>query len=336
MKDYKLTVNCKYNLLLKINNNLTKKITKNTDYIISVADTDNCLMEITPIQDVQNNNLLSFSAELDFKKERLNLPANLFDITKYSDYNYKIEIRKMHLPLKSPLKIINQQNISINGETFLATAFFDGVSNIIIENSNTFYSQKISDKKIDHCNMLLFEPENVLILEARNNNNFFINILSFKNNTFKNIKTDTCNVFEYSKENKTISLLKEKQGILKHGLVKVFGLTTNAINLKEDYAVYLSKEEKVEIKNKKLIPIAFLECVEAKNFSLAKTFLTEDLKEKISDEHLQEFFGDFSKIEPISLTDNSCKVNLIYPENNINVAKNFCLTLKEEKIYNIS
>ena len=102
---------------------------------------------------------------------------------------------------------------------------------------------------------------------------------------------------DLAEDGKQIKSVTKINGVAKHGKFRVF----NAQNLSvsEDELVYLKKEPQVP-KNLRARGFAFFEAIKTGDYNLARSYLSESLSKKLSDEHLKSFFGDFSEIVPVS------------------------------------
>lgn len=94
----------------------------------------------------------------------------------------------------------------------------------------------------------------------------------------------------------SIEFLSSEDTLSKHG--KHYKILCNSGEFKvEEELIYL-KGHPQKIKNEALLPYAFFEAVKVNDFELAKSFLSERLKSNITNEVLNEYFGEFDKIKP--------------------------------------
>lgn len=108
------------------------------------------------------------------------------------------------------------------------------------------------------------------------------------------------NVFCYSAnsislDKNIIEIKKYQNDIAKHAIKIVLELNGDCVNEKE-YSLFYEKGEPILTQNEKIIPIAFLESVKIRNYSLAREYLSGGLAKKLSDKHLKKFFGNISEI----------------------------------------
>lgn len=131
------------------------------------------------------------------------------------------------------------------------------------------------------------ERENLIFVRFENKAEKRLIVLDKQNNIL--IK-DTISSLEYTENGfQTLLVLYD---IHKQGLVKKYIVENNSLTLKEEYAVYINSQPK-KLANSVYIPLAFFECIRAKNFSLAKKYLNSELNSKITNEHFVAYFGEF-------------------------------------------
>lgn len=127
--------------------------------------------------------------------------------------------------------------------------------------------------------------------------------------------------------------ITEKIGdFAKHALCQKYKYENGELICFSTELMFLNLSPKLTDKNK-IIPFAFLQAVKVKNFMLAKGYLCEKLSSKVSGEMLNDYFGDFDKIEPYfsELKSNEEYVCLILQ----NKGKIFKFKITEKKIEEI-
>ena len=100
---------------------------------------------------------------------------------------------------------------------------------------------------------------------------------------------------------------------------------------------YTSKEIYINnkptlISNPKLIPYAFLEAVRAKNYKLARYYMSQEMQEKLNDATLKNFFENIISISHDIYNDKVCTIS---QENDIFVATDYDFNIKNGKINDI-
>jgi len=100
----------------------------------------------------------------------------------------------------------------------------------------------------------------------------------------------------------------------------------------EEKDVYIDNNPKL-ITDTRLVPYAFLEALQRKNFNLMNHYLGENIKSKLTNSQIESFFGDFCKIEQDVYNDKLC---LIYDKNEYFEAKDYDFEVVNGKITNIN
>ena len=110
---------------------------------------------------------------------------------------------------------------------------------------------------------------------------------------------------------------------------------------KISYLVY-DKNTPYIVKHKEFIPFAFFESIKIENFKLARSYMSDELSNKLSNAHLKKFFGQFLSVcLPLTQENFDNQIALIYEEKQGNlktkkIAKIFQIDLDyKNKIKNI-
>ena len=111
-----------------------------------------------------------------------------------------------------------------------------------------------------------------------------------------------------------------------HSIYQTYEISNNQI-LKKSENLKSNFEDSI-IRNPNLIPFAFLEAVEIEDLNLARRYLCEKLAKEASNEHLQKFFGRFTKIMPL----DDGKIGLVEKEK----LKIITFTIKDNQIIDIN
>ena len=208
-----------------------------------------------------------------------------------------------------------------NGQIF--TFYQNGLMEIETENSVLFseiYDFEITDAEVldlknNYFAVLLFgknEKEFSIIFNGE-----FVEIINFNSCVIEN----TENGFK---------VLTNLFDIAGHGLVEVFEIGED-IKKVDEYSVYMNNAPRREF-NTNVLPVYFLQCIKAKDYSEAKKCLSQTLKAKARVEHLSQFFGNFINI---ILQDD--KIYLQYVNSfNRYFAKQFTFDIGNNKIQNIT
>ena len=86
--------------------------------------------------------------------------------------------------------------------------------------------------------------------------------------------------------------------IAKHCEKKIFSFDSSNYTLESSELFYIKGEPKLTY-NQELIPLAFLEAVKCADYKLARKYLFEPLKARLTDNHLKAFFKDIENIIPV-------------------------------------
>lgn len=82
-----------------------------------------------------------------------------------------------------------------------------------------------------------------------------------------------------------------------HGKKTNILLQEGRVVVEGDELLYLNHNPE-KISSIKVVPFAFFESVKLKDFNLAKSYLSSGLRASLSDDVLQEYFGDFEEVVP--------------------------------------
>jgi len=129
-----------------------------------------------------------------------------------------------------------------------------------------------------------------------------------------------------------ISILTKKNDMAKHATVAKYKLNANKIVKIEKYLTCL--KSKSLINDEILIPYAFLEAIQVKNFILAREYLTESTSKALTDLHLENYFGKIYDIKQSHLDEQNI-LAVVYKNEHSYFAKYFKFTLINNKIDNI-
>lgn len=220
----------------------------------------------------------------------------------------------------------------LSGEFFLSKNIKNGVVSVVgipykfnIEIDSKQYHFEIS--KI-LSNIKILETKKLIILESESLEKDYYVLFHKQEQKFYEFFGSV----EISENN--IKAVIDKNTLSKHGEVLEYNITENSCELVSKELVYLN--EKPCLVPPFLTHIAFFEAIQQKDFFLAKTFLSNELTEKLTAEHLSQFFGDFDSFRVIN-QKGEIKIALLVKigENEFN-AKVFNLTFCKEKICDIN
>lgn len=263
-------------------------------------------------------NSIVYCAEFTFKNNNLLCDNKNFKIIKYDENKFLVQILQKNCNfLQKKVKKLQ-----------IDDAFFNFYQNglIEIETKNEMLFTEIYDFEIVNAEVVILnngyyalklfgDSDAVVVL-----NDKFFDVGFYQNSIIE-------------KTEHGFKLLTDLKDIAKHGLVKEFKIQ-NGLELVEEYSVYLQGKP-ILPSNLSIIPLYFLECIKAKDYTMAKGFLCDDLKNTATQEHLINFFGDFTDILLNSFNNDSSVLCLEYCQNQLNFTKDYNFLIKDEKIYNI-
>ena len=254
---------------------------------------------------------LPYFFSLKFDKNVTTNNKNI-DIFKINDNCFYVNLKQNLVRQKQSLAFLSTQfnDYEVLQQSLLCV---NASNKPIYESNDFFYKAKLYEKfglvvceltGLNLNKLLIFDSQNNLVLEQ------FFNEIEWQTDSFL--------------------IIEKLFDIHKHGVVKKFTVTENDLTLTQKYSVYLNQTPK-PLMNKSCFKIAFFECLKAQNLKLAKTYLTQSLKEKITAEHIESYFGSFDKIlDTHNLFENT--ITLLYASG---TAKTFKLEVIAGLIDNI-
>lgn len=253
------------------------EIIKNKPKILEVDAAKN--LEFLVLPKLEFAQILNF--EISFEKGNCFSKYEKMQVIKIEDglYFLKIFVKNCTNHQKKCKKIVK------NGLFF---NFFEN-GYIEIENQDTLL----------FCEQFDFSILDAEVMELKND--AYCLKLFGKNNAEKSVIIDKNFVsvlsFDSAVEELTengFKVLTDLHDIACHGLVEVFEVEEE-ISKVDEYSVYL-KGSPVKKFNTNVLPIYFLQCVKANDFFEAKRCLSDELKNKATNENIKNYFGNFSDI----------------------------------------
>ncbi len=279
-------------------------------------DKDNLIIKYYPLQKVFNGKqTLPSIIKLDSKSL---INCRDYTVTLYPNNNVEITLLPFtldnNLPAqKSTFSILNSTksiDIYTTNTTTFAINFEDNYLYHTLPNCFMFFK----GVEIDNTIHLIFKQENEY---------YYIQIssLSIKKSCYltdcsitKNKLVATIPFFDMAKHAKAIEISFDKPYLF------------------QEKTIYQNNSPKL-FDNMLLLPYAFLESIKAKNYKLARQYITSTMSNKLSDKTLSTFFGDIKHITHDIYNDKVC---IIYSEQNKFVAKDYVFEYQNNKISNIN
>jgi hypothetical protein len=249
-------------------------------------------------------------------------PNKDIKITEYDQDCYEIEI----VPTKiSKLTQLEQKNININSNNYIVKLYSGEPSHITIVGDDCTFCHEInfalSSLQVDSKN-------GYLLIQATSQDKTYLLILD---NNFVIQEEKLFNMLEL--KDQVLKGYLDLKDMAKHGSIISYDFSTKPYSTKQS-AVYINNKP-TTTNNTLLIPYAFLEAVKIKNYKLAHHYLSTTLSNKLKNQHLDNFFGDFVEIKQNIYTKTNFPVALIYGNNNDYYAKLFAFEIENNKIKNI-
>ena len=197
------------------------------------------------------------------------------------------------------------------GKFFAAKSISGGSANVIgspykfnINLKKTTYTFDLPDNLED---INFFENKNAVVLSASLNNQNYVVVFHKASKKFK------CFVGSVEVSENTIEAVIPKNTLAGHGVKVSVDLSKDSMQLVQSDGVYIGGCPKAVPPF--LVHIAFFEAVREKDVALAKTYVEETLAERLDEDTLEEFFGEFDQIKVLS-QNNEVLVALVKNKTN--------------------
>ncbi len=316
---FKIQILSKFNAVINIE---SKKyfVEDGKDLILQTDLMNNLNLEVFPKNPVvENKRLLPFVVCLQNDMGKLSTNSSLADLVKFDLENYQLILKEycVHLQKNVAHEFNNGTiaDVSLNGE-------------LILKVNNEAAFKKLFNTSIETTNFIELKNNFFAVLVLKENNEGVVFVFDADN---KLVLEKSANKIEITDDG--FQILQIFNDVTKNGLVNKYKIN-ETLEMMEEYAVYL-KDGPKEINNKRIVPIAFLQCIKAKNFEYAKTFLSSDLEQKVTEDNLSAYFGEWNEICTNYLNKNTFnQFALIYGEEN-KFAKIFNFKIENDLITNI-
>lgn len=319
--EYLLHIKPTFNCLIKVLNN-EQILNKNRIYTFIVNTINPLPISFYPT-DEQNKNSLPFATALNFKKNTLTCDKKQISIIRFPENNYLLIVK--------PFLFYYPNSF----ETKSQTLTFGNTNHLISWLENETSSIKISSKQANY-KINVFSP--IYNVKFKTKGNFLLGYCNQENN--KNlvflIKYENSTYYPYSILNAdileetpneiiTYSKLNDFAG---HGQINTFKIEND---ITQTTTLVYNFDQPFIAKHKEFVPFAFFEAIKVKNYKLARIYMTKTLSEKLTNTHLETFFGSFLyPHQTLSPTYNPEEIALIYKEEKNYYAKVFNLKLNNQ------
>lgn len=229
----------------------------------------------------EKNIFLPYTQALQIKNDCIASESENIEIVPYKNNHFDIILKPIKYLEKADSEIIYEESF--------------GKINLLISNDETSHiylydnGKIVLNKTIDILKNVEVEKinNNLVIKGYFENQNYFLLVINLDN--YDIVIEETCDSIE--KANNKLKLIKSVKDLACHGKVSTLDLDTNKV---EEYNVYLNPEPTIT-NNRYLIPLAFLESLKIKNYTLAKSYLSPTMQNAEIDQ-FNEFFGEIKNI----------------------------------------
>lgn len=274
---------------------------------------------------------LPFSCEIDPDCENLiKTGRNNITVTRFPNNNFLIEISPFVFTSTPTMLGLKTKTIKTQNITHTITYFSNNNLNFRIENNNSYLDFSNNCKVIDLN--IKAKNDNIFLYFQTKNTKYFTCLINYQNNKYLLQETSEVDLLE--EQDNIITTYKNLQDFASHGEIVTYNFD-NEFSITRELAYNNPTPYKTKVKE--FVPYAFFEALKVNNFKLARYYLTPKLSNKLSNNHLKKFFGNFEKAhQTLSPNFNPEEIALIYYGKQLKYAKLFSIKYDEEnKISNI-
>ena len=288
---------CLVQARLCFNNNFFITLQEQTKTKVKVTFFNNIFIEFTPIN---TSSLSNFLCELHFSGSNLVTKSENVTVIKLNADNYYLIFnpKKQNIGIQQN----NTQEISLKGKKIIYSLgkleIFDKTRHEVFQITNS-----TKDFTINEQNGLI-----ILFCKELNKNN--LHIISLLNFTHLTISAET-----YQIKGNELQCIKNLYTFAKHKKIMCFDIVT--LNKTKEFTAY--KEEPNINLPKKIIPYAFMQCIQVQDYKLAHKFLDENIfKGELTKQKIQGFFNDFYMVTTPQIPMPENTICLVYKEQTTN------------------
>lgn len=281
-----------------------------------------------PLGKFENEIAIPYCAKVELENNCFNTNCENLEIINFPDFT-EITINILKIKKSSASCLINSFEFIHNQTNYTVEIYGFCENNFIIKNSSLIFKSTIKD--VRECT--IFKLGSFIIIYYQNLNQ---NILIFDISNNKIVFDRQILQFEIDKSASTLSVVTKINDSLSHGEVFVFELLSSLVT-KQNYLIYTNDEN---ILNAKFDEFVFFDCVKAKNFKKARSYLSQSLQNVLTDDLLFDYFNDYKDIRAgeneneFFLIPNKkiCKAEYFIFEKENNLIKNIKRLDKNNKI----
>ena len=325
--EYYLHIKPTFNCLLKTQD-ITQELTKNRLHTFLVNTKENLNLSFYPV-DEENKNSLPFAAVLKIENNIIKTNKKQLNIITFPDNNYLIEVQPFLFSYPSSFQVENKQIKTQNTTHTLSWLKQEKCFLNISNNQNNSclkldLKKEITDLNLKQKNNFIFGFSKCL------NQQHIVFCVKYEFDTYTIITNQVVDILE--EEQNKITTYKNLHDFAGHGVITTYNFENT---FEETLTLVYNNSSPIIARHKEIIPYSFFEAIKIKNFKLAKSYLTKELSQRLTNNHLEQFFGEFESIhQTLCPKYNPEEIALIY-NTPYKHAKVFVLKLKDNKIENI-
>lgn len=294
-------------------------IDKNEKKKISLYFNDKFYLQVFPIDsDIKYTSFISMIKKTNHTIESC---SNQINIINYSNNTYEIVINPNVVTQSNNTQVKRKIKNPQEKEVFYYKDKLQIKSNTKTAEYNINFN--LTNPQISFT-------DNIILLSSKENWGKHLYVVNEINNKIRYFFCDS-----FKLENRYLTIVKKFKDYANHLKIEKYDLNNN-FNKIENYTA-LEKEPKI-ITNLKIIPYAFMQNIQARDFKNSRLYLDADFNSSLSNANLKDFFGQFTMITTPQINTDANTICLIYQESdNYYISKYFKFDFNlNNKITNIS
>lgn len=318
--EYILHIKPTFDCLLKSHNTQTNM---KAGIIYSFLANASVTLLFYPLEYCQNN--LPFCYNFDSTKPRHNSNVK---VTDFKNNNFLLSVSPFYIG-KTQVCLLEQKKVKLNEKTHSIFFNTNASLNLKVECDTDMCEFNFEEKIYSLKTKAL---KNNILIYALSQTKSIIVLLEFTQDKYKTILCDIVDILE--EENNEIKTYKSLFDFANHGVVNTYKFLED---LNPQTQLVYANSTPFLTKHKIIIPYAFFEAIKIKNYKLARFYLSSTLSKKLTDKHLETFFGCFNDISQSLSKDAENEIALIYTNDTCNTSVTYELKFdKNNKITNIT
>lgn len=285
--------------------------------ILEIKTDEDFILSCYPTTQTNDAFNLSFSAKINILAGKLVCTHPNIIITDFSRGNFLITVSPYTIPSNT---VACEQFYQTLGE--LSFAINKNILNVSNGKNGLYYplTQSVYEIKI---------AQNGDLIELSGQTTTKKSFSLFINNSMQVQFDGLADKIEY--DGTQIITLQNISDIARHGLVTIYKRTQNGFKKTQQYSVY-TQNEPIAPASSEALPLAFMEALNIKNYTLARSYLHPTLSTSLNETNMTAYFGDF--IEATPSTFSPYNLTLIY-NGNPRFVKTYHFKIKENRIFDI-